>query len=127
MDSLTIGIKAEELGRRGIVLREGNYRVWSIVLEQTLREKKLWVHVLGTTVPPPPVRVRAPGIAAAATDPILGKAGVATVAEITQEQVDADQKKIEDFEAALARANALILSSMQQQDVLALYGHNNPK
>ena len=46
MDSLTIGIRAKELGRRGIVLREGNYRVWSIVLEQTLWEKKLWVHVL---------------------------------------------------------------------------------
>ena len=92
MDSLTIGIRAEELGRRGIVLRAGNCRVWSIILEQTLREKKLWVHVLGTAVPPPPVRVRAPGIAAAAADPILGKAGVAAVAEITQEQVDAPEE-----------------------------------
>ena len=33
MDSLSIGIRAEELGRGGIVLRGGNYRVWSIVLE----------------------------------------------------------------------------------------------
>ena len=73
------------------------------------------------------MRARAPGIAAAAADPILGKAGVAAVAEITQEQVDADHKKIEDFEAASARANALILSSMQQQDILALYGHDSPK
>ena len=121
MDSLTIGIRAEELGRRGIVLREGNYRVSIIVLEQTLREKKLWVHVLGTAVPTPPVRFRAPGIAAAAADPILGKVAMAVVAEIIQEQVDADQKKIENFEAASARANAVILSSMQQQDILALY------
>ena len=74
------------------------------------------------------MRVRAPGIAATAADPILGKAAVATVAEITQEQVDADHKKIEDFEAASARANAVILSSMQQQDILALlYGHDSPK
>ena len=57
----------------------------------------MWVHVLGTAVPLPHVRVRAPEIAAAAADPILGKAGVAAVAEITQEQVDADQKKIEDL------------------------------
>ena len=53
---------------------------------------------LGTTVPPPPVRVRAPRIAAAAADPILGKAVVEVVAEITKEQVDADEKKIEDFD-----------------------------
>ena len=97
MDSLIIGIRAEELGRKGIVLSEGNHRVWSIVLEQTLRVKKLWVHVLGTAVPPPLVRVRALGIAATAADPILGKAAVAAATEITQEQVDADQKKIEDF------------------------------
>ena len=127
MDSLSIVIRAEELGRRGIVLREGNYSVWSIVLGHTLRENKLWVHVLGTAVPPPPVRVRAPGIAAAAADPILDKAAVAAVAKMTQEQVDADQRKIEGFEAASARANALILFSMEQKDVLALYGHDSPK
>ena len=73
------------------------------------------------------MRVGAPGIVAAAADPILGKARVAAVVEITQEQVDADQKKIEDFEAASARANAVILSSMQQKDILALYGHDSPK
>ena len=48
MDSLTIGIRADDVGRSRIILREGNYRVWSTILEQTLREKKLWNHVMGT-------------------------------------------------------------------------------
>ena len=82
---------------------------------------------MGTSVPTPAPRTRAPGIAAVAADPILMIAAMAGVAKITQEQVDADQKKIEDFEAASARANAVILSSMQQKDILALYGHDSPK
>ena len=68
MDVHTFGIRAEnDLGRR-IVLRENNYRVWSTVLEQTLCEKKLWGHVMGTAVPPPPARVIAPGVAAVAAN-----------------------------------------------------------
>ena len=66
MDSLTIGIRADDVGRSRIILREGNYRVWSTVLEQTMREKKLWNHVMGTSVPPRAPRTRAPGIAAVA-------------------------------------------------------------
>ena len=57
----------------------------------------------------------------------MGTAAVAAVAEITQEQVDADHRKVENFEAASARANALILSSMEQRDVLALHGHDSSK
>ena len=38
MDSLSIGIGADDVGRGRIILREDNYRVWSTVLEQTLRE-----------------------------------------------------------------------------------------
>ena len=96
MDSLSIGIRADEVGRGRIILREGNYCVWSTVLEQTLREKKLWHHVMGTFVPPPAPRVRALGMAAVAVDPILMIAAMAVMAKITQKQVDADNKKLED-------------------------------
>ena len=48
IDQLSIGIRADDVGRSRIILREGNYRVWSKVLEQTLREKKMWNHVMGT-------------------------------------------------------------------------------
>ena len=99
------GIRAEDLGRRGIVLKEGNYRVWNTVIEQQFRESKLWGHILGTTVPPLAPRVRAPGVAA-----------VAAIAEITQEHVDADeQKKLKDFAANIARANTTLLTSMSWQ------------
>ena len=80
MDS-SFGIRADDLGRRGIVLKEGNYRVWSTVIEQQFRENKLWNHILGTAVPPPAPRVRAPGVAAVAATP--GVAVVASIAEIT--------------------------------------------
>ena len=62
MDSLSIGIRADNVVRGRIILREGNHRVWSTVLEQTVREKKLWHHVMGTSVPPPAPRVRAPRV-----------------------------------------------------------------
>ena len=78
-----IGIRADDVGRSRIILREGNYRVWSTVLEQTLREKKLWNHVMGTSVPPLAPRVRAPDIAAVAADQILLIAAMALVAEVT--------------------------------------------
>ena len=51
---------------------------------------------MGTSVPPPATRVRAPGIAAVVTDPILMIAAMAGVTKITQEQVDANDKKLED-------------------------------
>ena len=71
MDSPSIGIRANDVGRSRIILREGNYRVWSTVLEQTLRNFFLWNYVMDTSVPSPSPRVRAPGIAAVAADPIL--------------------------------------------------------
>ena len=126
MDSLSIGIRADDVGRSRIILREGNYRVWSTVLEQTLREKKLWNHVMGTSVPPPAPRTRAPGIAAVAADPTLMIAAMAGVAEITQEQVDSDEKKLEDYEASIARANSVILHHMEQKDVMSLWGLDTP-
>ena len=83
MDSLSIGIRADDVGRNRIILREGNYKVWSTVLEQTLREKNLWNHVMGTSVPPLAPHVCTPGIAAVADDPILLIAAMAAVARIT--------------------------------------------
>ena len=48
------------------------------------------------------------------------------IAEITQEQVDADDKKLEDFAANIARANRILLTSIEQKDVMALYGYDSP-
>ena len=120
MDSLSIGIRADD------VLREGNYRVWSTVLEQTLRENKLWHHVMSTSVPPLAPRVRAPRIAAVAAHPILMIAAMAGVAKITQEQVDADEKKLEDYAASIAKANSVILHHMEQKDMMSLWGLDSP-
>ena len=126
MDSLSIGIKADDVGRGRIILREGNYRVWSTVLEQTLTEKKLWHHVMGTSVPLPTPRVRALGIATVAADPILMIAAMAGVAKITQEQVDVDDKKLGDYAASIARANSVILHHMEQKDIMSLWGLDSP-
>ena len=81
---------------------------------------------MGTSVPPPVPRVRAPGIAAVAADPILMIAAMAGVAEITQEQVDSDDKKLEDYSAAIARANFVILQHMDQKDIMSLWGLDSP-
>ena len=126
MDSLSIGIRADDVGRNRIILMEGNYGVSSTVLEQTLREKKLWNHVMGTFVPPPVPRVRAPGIAVVAADPILGIATIVAVAKISREQVDADDKKVEDYAASIARANAMILHHMDKKDMMSLGGLDSP-
>ena len=115
-------MRVDDVGRNCIILREGDYRVWSTVLEQSLREKKLWNHVMGTSVQPPTPRVRALGIGAVAANPILGVAAIVVVAEITQEQVDADDKKLEDYSALVARANAMILHHMDQNDMMSLWG-----
>ena len=126
MDSFSIGIRADDVGRNRIILREGNFRVWSTVLEQTLREEKQWNHVMGTSLPPPAPRVRAPRIGAVAADPILGIAAIVVVAEITQEQVDADDKKLEDYAALVARANAMIVHHMDKKDMMSLWGLDSP-
>ena len=116
----SIGITAEDLGR-SYKLKEGNYRVWSTVTEEHFRGLKLWNHILGIAVPPPAPRVRTPGVAALAAAP--GVAAAAAIAEITQDQVDADVKKLEDFEASIARANRILFLSIEQKDVMALHGY----
>ena len=109
-----------------VVLYLGRVITESTVLEQTLREENLWNHVMGTLVPPRAPRVRAPGIAAIAADPILMIAAMVGVAKITQEQVDAYDKKLEDYATSIARANSVILHHMEQKDMMSLWGLDSP-
>ena len=81
---------------------------------------------MGTSVPPPAPRVRTPGIAAVAADPILMIAAMAGVVEIAHEQVDADDTKLEDYAASIARANSVILHHMEQKDMMLLWGLDSP-
>ena len=76
----------------------------------------MWNYVTVTSVPPPISRVRAPRIVADAADPIL------MIAAITQEQVDADDKKVEYYAASIARANCVVLHHMEQKDMMSLWG-----
>ena len=64
-----------------------------------------------------------PGVAAVAAG--NGIAAVAARAKITQEHVDSDNRKIEDFEAAIAKANFILLQHIEQKDVGALYGYDS--
>ena len=82
-----------------------------MVLEESLKEKKLWAHVDGTAVYPTPSRIKASGIAAVA-GVSGGVPAIAAIVEVTQEMVDADQKKIDRFWAAISMANLVILQSL---------------
>ena len=58
MINASIGIRAygNETGYSRptmIMLSETTYRVWSTIVEQALKEKKLWAHVVGSAVRPP--------------------------------------------------------------------------
>ena len=48
-----VGIRAngdEGYQKPRLFLKDGNYRYWITVIEQVLREKKVWGHVQGTVV-----------------------------------------------------------------------------
>ena len=81
---------------------------------------------MGTVVPPPAPRIRVPRIAAVVADPILMIATMAGVAKSTQEQVDADDKKLEDYATSIARAKFVILHHMKQKDMMSLWGLDSP-
>ena len=115
----TFGISAENR----VILKDGNYRVWVTLLEQHFKSQKLWSHITNTAVRPPAPRVVTPGVAAVAAG--NGIAAVAAIAENTQEQVDSDNRKIEDFEAAIAKANFIFLQHIEQKHVGALYGYDS--
>ena len=121
MDPLTtFGIRANHR----VIMKDGNYRVWRALLERQFRSQKLWDHVTDTAALPPAHRVVSPGVAVVASG--VGIAAVAAIAENTQEQVDADQRKWEDFRAAIAKANYLILQHIEQKDVMALHSYDSP-
>ena len=118
---LTYGIRAtgDDSGtsRPRIFLKETNYRVWATVMEQSLKERKLWGHIMGTAIRPPLPRTVIVAVAARAAAP--GVDAVAGVTEVTQGMVDHDTKRFEDFDAAIARANSLLLQTLEPRDVMA--------
>ena len=115
----TFGIRAENR----VILKDGNYRVWVTLLEQQFKSQKLWSHITNTAVQPQAARVVTTGVAVVAAG--NGIAAVEAIAEITQEHVDSDNRKIEDFEAAIAKANYILLQHIEQKDVGALYGYDS--
>lgn len=119
MGSLTVGIKSDNR----VILKDANYRVCETLLEQTLRYQKLSQHANRTTVLPPAARVVSPGVTTVAAG--LGIAAVAAIADITQEHVDSDTRKIEDYEAAIAKANYIILYHIQRSHVMSLQAFKN--
>ena len=63
------GIRAsDELGRGKIILKDGNYRVWSVVTEEMLKQLKVWRHVDGTAIRPPEARAVVAAVAGAPAD-----------------------------------------------------------
>ena len=116
----TIGIRVENR----VILKDGNYRVWVALLEQQFKSQMLWAHVTNTAVRPPAPRVVTPGVAAVAAG--NGIAAVAAIPEVTQEQVDADSRKIKDFDAANAKGNYILMQHIEQKDVAPLYGYDTP-
>ena len=127
MDSSS-GIRAsgDDHGYRPrIILKETNYRVWSTVIEQTLREKKLYKHVMGTAVRPRAPRILYRGRTVVPASP--GVDAAAGAAAVTQDMVDLDVKNIEDFDAVVARANSVLLQTLDAKDVMATMMLASPK
>ena len=87
-----------------IILKDGNYRYWSTVIEQMFREKKLRGHVQGTVPIPRPIIVLGTGATpvVSAVPRIVAAIGVAAVpavpvvaanAGVIQAEVDASSSK----------------------------------
>ena len=86
-------------------------------MEQSLKERKLWGHIMGTTAKPSLHRTVI--VAVAARVPAPGVDDVAGVTKVTQGMVDHDTKRFEDFDAAITRANSLLLQTLEPRDVMA--------
>ena len=131
-DGISIGIRAEDgYQKPRLILKDGNYRWWSTVLESVLQEKKVWAYVQGTVLVPGPILVlgagATPGVPAVpAVIAAMGVAAVAAVpavaanAGVTQVQVDASRVAFETYSVNEARANSLILLTLDEKDVLTL-------
>lgn len=114
------GIRAESEAGRGriIMLTETNYRVWASMTEQSLKEKKLWGHVIRTALSPAPAR--AVSAAVTGTPAAPGSDAVNAIPAITRAMVDHDLKLIEDFNAAAARASYTLMQTLSQKDISAV-------
>ena len=132
MDDSTIGIRADEgYARPRLVLKDETVNVWSTVIEQLFREKRIWGHVQGTTPHPGPPLILGAGATAGsprirAIPEAMGVVGVPEIVAVianpgvTQAQVDAQQILIEKWEANEAKATAILLQSLRQVDVISI-------
>ena len=134
-DGITIGIRAvgdlDDFQRPRLILRDGNYRWWSTVIEQMLRQQKVWGHVQGTVVVPAAILVLGAGatpavaaipaiVAAMGVAAEAGVAAVAATARVTQVQVDASRVLFDQYAMNEAKANTMILLTLEEGDVMAL-------
>ena len=109
-DGIAIGIRAngdlDGYQRPRLVLKDGCYRWWSTVMEQGLREKKVWGHVMATVAVTGPILVLGAGAtpavrAVAAIPAAMGVAPVPAIPAVpanvgvTQAQVDASRVAFE--------------------------------
>ena len=76
-----------------------------------------------TTIRPDPARSVTAGVIAVAATP--GSDAVAGVAAITRAIMDHDLKLIDDYEAAAARANSILLQALQPKDIMAVIMFQN--
>ena len=72
---------------------------------------------MGTAFRPPRPRAMAPAVRAIAA--AQGVLAVAGAAEVTQATVDRETKLSKDFDASMARANSVLLSTLEAKDVMA--------
>ena len=131
-DGIAIGIRAEDgYSKPRLILKDGNYRWWSTVIEPMLREKKVWSNVQGIAPVPGPVLVlgagATPGVPAVLA--VVAAMGVAAVnavpavaanAGVTQAQVDASRVAFDLYSVNEAKANSMILLTVDEKDVLTL-------
>jgi len=104
-------------GRPRIILKESNYRVWQALTEQHLRQGKLWKHIDGTAVRPANPRQLYRGMRAVPASP--GSDAREGADAVTQEMVDSDVKRLEDFDASVARANSFLMQTLEAKDIMA--------
>ena len=83
-DGISIGIRAngdEGYQKARLILKDGNYRYRSTVIEQVLRRKKVWGHVQGTVAVLGPIILLGAGAspAVSAVPEIVAEMGVAAV------------------------------------------------